>query len=264
MSRGPSFPYLASSVDELTIESVLHVHRILFQALRQAVRWQLIPHNVAEAVELPSPEPRALVPLPPPEAGRLINLFEGTPLHTAVIFAIGSGLRLGEVFGLRWRDVDITSSRVSVVQTLHVDGSFDTSKTQTSRATIFLPQFALHALRSQRADQNLRKLRLALAWQDLDLVFDRGDGGPVDTRVVSRRFSATARKGGFDLTFHSLRHAHASLMHASGTDLKTISENMRHSTIAITADLYTHVDSETHKSAADRLDAYMSPFITEG
>ena len=158
-------------------------------------------------------------------------------------------------------DVDPTKSRVAVVQTLQVDGRFDTPKTHASRATVFLPVLALKALQRQRADQNKRKLRLARDWQDFDLVFDRGDGAPVDTRSISRRFSATARRGGFDLPFHGLRHAHASLMHGSGTDLKTISENMRHSTIAITADLYTHIDPETHRQAADRLDAYLTPFL---
>ena len=247
----------------LSARSVLHVHRILFQAMRQAVRWQPIANNVAEAVELPSPEVRELPPLPPPEAGRLITLFEKTDLYDVVVFAIGSGLRLGEIFGLRWRDVDLSKGRVRVVQTLHVDGTFDTPKTHTSRATVFIPQFAMEALKRQRAAQNRRKLKLAQDWQDLDLVFDRGDGAPADTRSISRRFSAMTRKGGFELTFHGLRHAHASLMHGSGTDLKTISENIRHSTIAITADLYTHIDPETHRQAAERQDAYLSPFMTK-
>jgi integrase len=226
----------------LSARSVLHVHRILFQAIRQAVRWQLIANNVAEAVELPSPKTRELPPPPASEAGRLIALFEHTDLLDVVVFAIGSGLRLGEIFGLRWQDLDLSTGRVSVVQTLHVDGTLRTPKTHTSRASVFLPQFAMEALKRQRAAQNKRRLKFAREWQDLDLVFDRGDGGSTDTRSISRRFSAMARKGGFDLTFHGLRHAHASLMHGSGTDLKTISENMRHSTIAITADLYTHID----------------------
>jgi integrase len=157
----------------------------------------------------------------------------------------------------------LATGRVNVVQTLHVDGTFDTPKTQSSRATVFLPAFAIEALKRQRSEQNQRRLRFAQDWQELDLVFDRGDGGPADTRSVSSQFSAVARKGGFDLTFHGLRHAHASLMHGSGTDLKTISENMRHSTIAITADLYTHIDPEIHKQAAERLDAYLSPYMTK-
>jgi integrase len=103
----------------LSARSVLHIHRILFQATRQGVRWQLIANNVAEAVELQSPEVRELPPLPPSDAGRLITLFETTDLLDVVVFAIGSGLRLGEIFGLRWHDVDLSTVRVSVVQTLH-------------------------------------------------------------------------------------------------------------------------------------------------
>lgn len=135
-----------------------------------------------------------------------------TDLLDVVVFAIGSGLRLGEIYGLRWQDVDLSTGRASVVQTLHVDGTFDTPKTHASRATVFLPQFAIESLKRQRAAQDKRRLKLERDWQDLDLVFDRGDGAPADTRSISRRFSGVARKGGFELTFHGLRHAHASLM----------------------------------------------------
>jgi integrase len=158
------------------------------------VRWQLIANNVAEAVELPSPKTRELPPPPASEAGRLIALFEHTDLLDVVVFAIGSGLRLGEIFGLRWQDLDLSTGRVSVVQTLHVDGTLRTPKTHTSRASVFLPQFAMEALKRQRAAQNKRRLKFAREWQDLDLVFDRGDGGSTDTRSISRRFSAMARK----------------------------------------------------------------------
>ena len=79
----------------------------------------------------------------------------------------------------------------------------------------------------------------------------------MDPRRVSRLFTALAKKHGFDFTFHGLRHAYASLMLASGVDLKVTSELLGHSTIGITADLYTHVAERLHKDAAKRLDTLL-------
>jgi len=90
------------------------------------------------------------------------------------------------------------------------------------------------------------------------LVIDRGDGAPLRPDNVSKRFSKLARDLGLNMTFHGLRHAHASLMLAAGTDLKVTSERLGHSSITITADLYTHVASRLDRQAADALDALLA------
>jgi integrase len=242
-------------------QTALHVHRLLFTALRQAVAWQLLHRNVAEAVTAPKPEPKDIPPLTRKDVEKLLQVVKDTDLEVLTVLALGTGMRLGEVLGLRWQDVDLEGGRARIVQTIQQTSTGPVvvpPKSDRSRRIVLLPSFVTQPLKRHKAAQAERRLICGAEWQDNDLVVDRGDGGPLLTRVISRRFSTAMRKVGLDLTFHGLRHGHASLMLAAGVDMKVVSERLGHSTIAITADLYTHVAEEVHRKAADRFDAWMN------
>jgi integrase len=98
----------------------------------------------------------------------------------------------------------------------------------------------------------------------MDLIIDDGAGGPMRPAVVSRQFRTTTRKAGMDLTFHGLRHGYASLMLATGEHLKIVSEQLGHSTIGITGDLYMHIAPTLHREAANRLDRLLAPVVKSG
>lgn len=241
----------------LSERTLLHIFRVLHTALGQAVKWQLVDRNVAQAVQPPKPEKNEMDAVTPDDVDRILAAAAGTEIEVPVVIALGTGMRLGEILGLRWSDIDLESESLRVRQTLNVDRTFGTPKSYRSRRSIPLPKFLLKALKTQRVRQSELRLVAGSAWQDYDLVVTRSDGTPVDSRRVSRLFTALAKKHGFDFTFHGLRHAYASLMLASGVDLKVTSELLGHSTIGITADLYTHVAERLHKDAADRLDALL-------
>lgn len=248
----------------LSKQSVLHIHRVAYTALQQAVRWQLVGHNVAEAVIPPRPDRRSLAALEPADVRRLFKAVAETHLETPTILAVGTGMRLGEVLGLCWRDVNLKKAELRVTQTLQITMVFDTPKTHRSMRTVTLPKFVIAALRRHRKDQNERRLRLGETWTEMDLVIDDGSGGPLRPAFVSRQFRATTRKVGLDLTFHGLRHGHASLMLAAGEHLKVVSEQLGHSTIGITGDLYTHVAPAVRREAANKLDTLLASFIQPG
>lgn len=107
----------------LSKQTVLHIHRVLHSALRQAVRWEFLSRNVAEQVTPPRPEP---VEVPAPsvrDIRRLSEHIRGTEIEMPVVLALGTGLRLGEVLGLRWSDVDLEAGILRVRQTFQNDGS---------------------------------------------------------------------------------------------------------------------------------------------
>lgn len=169
-------------------------------------------------------------------------------------------MRRGEVLGLRWSDVDLTSGEARITQTLQAtaDGMcFVPPKTHRSARTIALPPFVLDALKQQRSRQGARRLAAGTAWQDFDLVVDRGDGAPLPPWAISQRFRSLMSKSGIDLSFHGLRHAHASLMLEAGIHLKVVSERLGHSNIGITADLYTHMAKALDQEAAAKLGALL-------
>ena len=129
-------------------------------------------------------------------------------------------------------------------------------KTHRSRRVVLRPTFVVQTLKRHKASQVERRLATGSAWVDNDLVVERGDGEPMLTRVLSRRFSTTARKAALELTCHGLRQGHATLMLAAGVNMKVVSERLGHSTIGITADLYTHIAEEVHRQAANSLDSW--------
>jgi integrase len=248
----------------LSAQSVHHIHRVLFSSLRQAVAWQLIPRNVAEAVVAPRPEQREVGAMTAADVVRLLEIVQGTNLELPTLLGVGTGMRLGEVLGLRWSDVDLDkkSARISqTVQETHEGTVFVPPKTHRSRRSVSLPNFVIAGLRKHKKEQAERRLYVGAAWHDLDLVVERGDGQPVRTSSLSGRFASAMKRAGMDLTFHGLRHGHASLMLAAGVNLKVVSERLGHSTIGITADLYTHVADQLHEAAAESLDAYLGPSV---
>lgn len=172
-------------------------------------------------------------------------------------------MRLGEV-GLRWSDVDLEKKTARISQTLqetHEGVIFVPPKTHRSKRAISLPDFVVTALRQYKKAQSERRLYVGRAWQDFDLVIERGDGQPLRTSSLSGRFAAAMKKAGIDLTFHGLRRGHASLMLAAGVNLKVVSERLGHSAIGITGDLYTHVADQLHEAAAASLDSYLGPTV---
>jgi integrase len=252
----------------LSAQSVLHIHRVLFTALRQAVSWQLIPRNVAEAVVPPRPEPREVKPMTPDDVIQVLETVSGTALETPTVLALGTGMRLGEVLGLRWQDVDLDAKSARVTQTLQETDAhglvFVPPKTHRSRRAVSLPTFVVQALRKHKKEQSERRLMVGSAWQDYDLIVERGDGQPLRTSTMSNRFADAMKRAGVDLTFHGLRHGHASLMLAAGVNLKVVSERLGHSKIGITADLYTHVADQIHEQSAASFDSFLRDSVRKG
>jgi integrase len=175
------------------------------------VKWQLVARNVAEAVEPPNPARKKVAPLNPADAVRILNEVSGTDLEMPVVLALGTGMRRGEVLGLRWQDVDLDDATARIVQTIQTDGSMGSPKTHRSERPVSLPPFVVDALRRQRTEQKRRRLVCGSAWHDLDLVVDRGDGAPTPPWSVSQRFRTVTRRLGLDLNVHGLRHGFATL-----------------------------------------------------
>lgn len=238
----------------LAPRTVIQAYRVLSAALRQGVRWQILAVNPATAVSPPRPE-RPRLSVPDTEAiGKLLRASEGTSLHVPLVLAVSSGMRRGEVLGLRWSSVDLDAGIVRVVSTLQQVGqsvSFADPKTDRARRTIALPPFAVEVLRTHRREQNERRLLLGEAWQDLDLVIDRGDGAPVAPDVFSRSFQRLARRIGLDgCRLHDLRHAFATTLLAGGVHPKIASEALGHASVAFTMDTYSHVLPTMQEQAA--------------
>jgi integrase len=203
----------------------------------------------------------------PDDVVQVLERVSGTTLETPTVLALGTGMRLGEVLGLRWQDVDLGAKAARITQTLQETDHglvFVPPKTHRSRRAVSLPTFVVQALRKHKKEQSERRLMVGSAWQDFDLIVERGDGQPIRTSTMSNRFADAMRRADIDLTFHGLRHGHASLMLAAGVNLKVVSERLGHSKIGITADLYTHVADQIHEASAASLDTFLGDSVRKG
>ena len=177
----------------------------------------------------------------------------GAPYYELIYTAIYTGMRRGELLGLRWRDVDLDMAVLSVVQTLQrVGGAFilKEPKNARSRRDIALTPDLAILLRGYQARQAERRALLGLPSDDTDLVFAHFDGSPLDPSTVSHTSKNIVRRAGLESRLHDDRHAFATLMMSFGVNPKVVSEMLGHSTIATTMDIYSHVPLALQKEAA--------------
>jgi integrase len=173
--------------------------------------------------------------------------------------AASTGMRRGELLGLRWGDVDLVGGRLSLRQQLVRSGAsiaFGPPKTKAARRMIALDSGTVEALRARRAVWRDERLAFGPGYEDHDLVFCRPDGQPHDPDVVTHQFErAIERAGVHRIRFHDLRHTHATLLLKARVHPKVVQERLGHSSIAITLDTYSHVIPDMQDEAAAKIGA---------
>ncbi len=230
----------------LSASTVHKIHDILRRGLAQAVKWHLLPRNVADVVKPPRPVPTEMVALSADDTRRLLEAAGEYRLEALYILAIHTGMRQGEMLALRWQDVDMENAVVSVRRTLTRNGgkvAFGEPKTKKSRRSIRLTPQAVEALRSH-LERQLRDMEiLGDRYQDQGLVFTTDTGGPINpSNLRQRSFAALLKRAGLrHMRFHDLRHTCATLLLSRGVHPKFVQELLGHATIAITLDTYSHV-----------------------
>jgi integrase len=245
----------------LSPQSVVHLHRILHKALKQAMRWGLVARNVTELVDPPRVPKKEMRALTPDEAERLLSSATGNPLEALYVLAVTTGMREGELLALRWKEVDLNARTLSVVGSLQsIPGQGLTivePKTARSRRLIVMSTLATDALRAHRAEQAKQRLTLGTSWHDNDLVFPNGTGNPMNpSNLLRRSFQPLLERAGLPrIRFHDLRHTAATLLLSQGMHPKVVSEMLGHSDTGITLDLYSHVTPTMLQQAADAFDA---------
>ena len=177
----------------------------------------------------------------------------GAPYDELIYTAIYTGMRRGELLGLKWRDVNLDMAVVSVVRTLQrIRGEFilKDPKTARSRRDIALTPDLAILLRGYKTRQEEQRTFLGLPFDDTDLVFAHSDGSPLDPGTVSHTSKKIVKRAGLESRLHDNRHAFATLMMSFGVNPKVVSEMLGHSTIATTMDIYSHVPLGLQREAA--------------
>lgn len=231
----------------LSVASVEKVHRIVHAALRLAVARGTLTTNPADRDKLQMPEDtrpdQRLTPPTPDQVATILAAADGHAMHLPLALAAWTGMRRGEVLGLRWRDVG--EDELHVRQALSFVGrdlSFHTPKTRHAARTVPLSDAAVALLKAAKAEQATRRLRVGAGWSDLGLVVDNGDGSPVHPDRVTRYFARLVTRLGMpDVRLHDLRHAFCSTLLAAGVPVLDVSRIVGHASAGFTMDRYGHL-----------------------
>ena len=253
----------------VSARTVVSRHRVLSEALSHAVKWGLLLRNPAQAVDPPRATAKPVQTLDADGVHAILAAAAGTPYRAVFHLAVTTGLRRSELLALKWKRVDLDLATLQVVEVLHkLPGvGFVTAepKSAKGRRSVALPPSAVIALREHRAEQEAVRAMLGGTLHDDDLVFSTPDGQPMPPDEITRRFTVLARAVGLSgVTFHSLRHTHATMMLQQGVHPKIVQERLGHSTISITLDTYSHVTPGLQEAAAARFDEALAlPADTE-
>ena len=240
----------------LSPRTVQYLHVVLHRALKQALRWGLVPRNVSEAVDPPRVRREEIRPLSPAQARTLLETARDDRLEALYVLAVHCGLRQGELLGLKWDDVDLERGTLQVRRTLS-GGTFTAPKTAKSRRTVRLKQSALEALRRHLERQLVEIDRAGPLWQENGLIFATERGTPLNRHNLgSRSFKPLLKRAGLPQStrFHDLRHTCATLLLVQGIHPKVVQELLGHSNVGITLDTYSHVLPNMGDAAAEAME----------
>jgi len=252
----------------LSNRTVLHHFRLLHKALKDGVKLGLIGVNPCDGIDAPTAADKEMKILCPDDVGKFFSAAQEAPWPCYYLFytMLFTGLRRSEALGLTWADIDVDLCRLIVRQTLHRLSSgyvISPPKTRKSRRQVDLPPSLALLLRDYRSEVETQRLLLGKPLTDKDFVFAHPDGTPLDPSTVTHVFTRVVRKAGLELRLHDLRHSFASVMLAAGVNVKAISQSMGHANIGITLDTYAHLLPGLGKSAAERFDKLLKPWLVQ-
>jgi integrase len=239
----------------LSAQTVLHYHRLLHKILEDALRWRVIEYNPADAADPPKVTKKQRTALEAEEIVRLLAVAKGTSYYTPILLAVSCGMRRGEILGLKWEDVDLETGAIVVKSSLsETRKGLALKDTKTGRTRIVqAPPFAVKEL-SRILDETKELVKEEL-YQNHGLVCHRGDGRPISPDSFSGQWRSVRDTAKLPpISFHDLRHTHATLLLVSGMHPKIVSDRLGHSTIGITLDLYSHVTPAMQDQAANRIE----------
>lgn len=280
---------LAAMKGEVSDRTRLQAYRVLHRALNVAVRWKLVGRNVCSAVEPPKTDEPEMYVLSAEEVDRLLKAARGeldlrppesiskfttkraqqqderarVRLYPLILTAVYTGMRQGELLGLRWEDVNIDEGVAWVRQTLEKAGKkpvFGTPKNRKFRAVPLAP-VVVDALRNLRVEQEIERAHYAQDYRDYGLVFCQQDGAPIDARSLTRwHWRKILAQAGLpdSIRFHDLRHTFVSRSLAAGASLREVSDIVGHHDPGFTARRYAHTLHDDRKRAVQALADYLA------
>jgi len=251
--------YYDSKLLNLSASTITKHHHLIVDCLSDAVKWNLVTRNVGIAVEPPRAPKKEMKALSVGETHQFLDNCTTEPWRTIFHTLIWTGIRRSELLGLQWNDLDLDMALMTIRRSLVrlQNGTYVTDEPKTSsgaRSLDLAPSTCL-ILKQHRAGQERDVELLGIPPSQANFVFGHPDGTPRAPSTVTQQFRRIASRAGLSgVRLHDLRHTHASLMLQQGTDIKTISTRLGHSSVAFTMDTYAHLLPGMQKAAMEKFE----------
>ena len=236
----------------LSSKTVRNINQIISSALNLAKEQKLIYSNPAEACALPKVEHREMKTLPVEQLTSFLREAKETGVYEMYYIELATGLRRGELLGLKWDDIDMTNGTIRVQrQVARIDGEIVEAplKTKNSYRTVSIGSDAIEVLKEQRKKVG----------GEIEYVFPSPSGGPISLDSVLNMLHRVLERAGLPkIRFHDLRHTFATLALQNGVDIKTVSGMLGHFSAGFTLDTYAHVTTAAQKEAANTMGNVLS------
>jgi integrase len=255
--------YAESLTQGLAPSTVRGMHLTLRNALGTAIEQGTLSRNPAQAVKKPRQMRHEMQVLNAVQARALIEAARGERLEALYLLALHTGMRQGELLGLRWKDVHLDLNSLHITTTVSWDATgyhFGEPKTKRSRRRIALSPAIVGALQAHRTRQEEERLKVGAAWQDHGLAFPTLLGTPQSpSNIRTRSLNRVLTRAHLPLIrFHDLRHTAATLALSANVNPKIVSEMLGHSSVAFTLDTYSHVLPTMQTDAAAVMDRVLA------
>ena len=231
----------------LSAKTVRNINQIISSALNLAKEQKLISSNQAEACALPKVEHREMKTLPVEQLTSFLREAKETGVYEMYYIELATGLRRGELLGLKWDDIDMSNGTIRVQrQVSRIDGEIVEAplKTKNSYHTVSIGDDAIEVLKEQRKKVG----------REIEYVFPSPNGGPISPDSVLNMLHRVLERAGLPkIRFHDLRHTFATLALQNGVDIKTVSSMLGHFSAGFTLDTYAHVTTSAQKEAANTM-----------
>ncbi|WP_070119699.1 site-specific integrase [Bacillus marinisedimentorum] len=218
----------------------------------------MIPVNPVEETSPPPIKEKEFITWNKTQIHRFLEVARSEDAHIPFLLAIYTGMRRGEVLGLKWGDIDFANKRIKIQRSLARTSKgivFKTPKTRRSKRPVAISNYIVDELKNEKIKQDLRKESSEEVYEELDLIICTETGKPKDPRNLLRLFYSLIEKAQVPkISYHDLRHTHATLMLEIGENPKIVSERLGHSRVGITLDRYSHVNQDMQQSAAEKFE----------
>ncbi|MBB3113615.1 integrase [Paenibacillus phyllosphaerae] len=243
---------------QLAPETIHRILSVVHTSLNAAERLDLVQKNVARGIEKPRVPHRELQVWDPEYVGQFLTHIKGRSRYSIAFYlAVMTGMRQGEILGLRWSDIELNGGIIRIQQTLSHDGKqlIAGAKTAGSIRSVTISPATIQMLQEHRQLIDQERAAGDASYQHHDLVVCTSRGTPTSGRAIMKVwYKLLQEHQAPPITFHDLRHTHASLLLRQGVHIKVVSERLGHSTVSMTLNRYSHLLPNMQSEAARGLD----------